>query len=136
MKSEPETFSIDDLIKKKVATWDGVRNYQVRNMMRDLMNKKDKALFYHSSCEIPGVVGSMEIISLAKSDETFKELIKGKNPWLAVDVKCEKKFSQIITRADLQLITSMMDHPLLKKGNRLSILEISKKQYEDISHYH
>ena len=70
MKSEPDCFSIDDLAKKKTAPWDGVRNYQVRNMFRDQFKPGDQAFFYHSSCEVPGVVGVMEVASTAYPDPT------------------------------------------------------------------
>lgn len=131
MKSEPEVFSIGDLEKKGRATWDGVRNYQVRNMMRDEMEKGDMAYFYHSSCEQIGIAGIMSIISKAKPDITFKD--KGKNnPWLAVDVEFIARFPHLITRADMQATPTLKNLKILQKGCRLSITQVTKKEFEII----
>lgn len=132
MKSEPDVFSIDDLEKLKVATWDGVRNYQVRNMMRDLMQKGDYAYFYHSSCEHIGIAGVMKIHTPAKPDITFK-IKKGEiNPWLAVDVEFVSKFPNLVTLKDLKATYALSSLKILQKGNRLSITEISKGEFAEI----
>jgi predicted RNA-binding protein with PUA-like domain len=139
MKSEPLEFSIDNLVQVKKQLWDGVRNYQVRNMFRDQMKKGDLALFYHSSCKEIGVVGEMEIISPAEVDETqfdpksshYDASSKKDNPrWLGPRVKINKKFKNIVTLAEIKLNPAFNDLPLIRKGNRLSVMPISKKHYE------
>lgn len=129
MKSEPEVFSIDQLEKMKKATWDGVRNYQVRNMFRDEMKVKDIALFYHSSCQEIGIAGLMEITSPAYPDATFKQ---EKNPWLVVDVKFLARFPKIISRQDLQVTHKLKKLKILEKGSRLSVTKITKEEFEAI----
>ena len=110
MKSEPDVFSIDHLRKmpRKTEHWDGIRNYQARNFMRDAMKKGDLAFFYHSNCEEPGIVGIMEIASAAYPDHTafepgqkyFDEKSTPENPrWMMVDVKFKKKFKKNVSLA-------------------------------------
>ncbi len=139
MKSEPSEFSIHDLEKKGVALWDGVRNYQVRNMIRDDMKVGDKALFYHSSCKDVGVVGEMEIISSAFPDPTqfvaqskyFDVGSKRESPrWFSVDVQFVSKFPNLLTLAEIKTNPQFSALPLVKKGNRLSIMPISSVHYE------
>ena len=129
MKSEPDVFSIDQLEKLKTATWDGVRNYQVRNMFRDDMKIGDMAYFYHSSCELIGIAGLMKITSKAYPDPTFKE---EKNPWLALDVEFIAKFPKIISRKDLQATYKLKNLRILEKGCRLSVTKISSQEFEII----
>jgi predicted RNA-binding protein with PUA-like domain len=146
MKSEPESFGIDALAAAKGRTtgWDGVRNYQVRNFMRDEMKKGDLAFFYHSSCAVPGVAGVVKIVREAYPDATafdskhhhYDADSDPKNPrWLMIDVKLEKKFDRIVTLEELR---SHADGPLknmvlLKRGNRLSITPLSKGEFDFIS---
>jgi predicted RNA-binding protein with PUA-like domain len=141
MKSEPHEFSIDDLKKKDVYIWDGIRNYQVRNMIRDVMGVGDRAFFYHSSSKDIGIVGEMEIVKSAYPDPTqfkatSKYFDKGSNPdaprWFSVDVKFVEKFPQILTLAEIKLNPKFDTLPLVKKGNRLSIMPITKVHYEHI----
>lgn len=143
MKSEPSCFSIDDLSKSpnKIAAWDGVRNYQARNYMRDKMQIMDKAFFYHSSCKVPGIVGICEIASLPYPDHTAWDIksahpdIKStpENPiWCMIDVKFIEKFPQIISLEELRKHHELADFKLLQKGNRLSILPVSNAQWEFI----
>ncbi len=142
MKSEPDCFSIDDLKKNKVERWDGVRNYQVRNMMRDQMKKGDKALFYHSSAgDETGVVGEMEIIKEAYPDSTQFDpksdhpdpKSKPENPtWLAVDVKFVRKFKTPIYLKELKLDPTFLGMVVTQKGSRLSVTPVSKKHFENI----
>lgn len=139
MKSEPDEFSIDDLKKKDVSIWDGIRNYQVRNMIRDVMRVGDRAFFYHSSCKEIGIVGEMEIVKSAYPDPTqFKAVSKyydkgskKKEPrWLSVDVRFVQKFPQTLTLAEIKLNPKFDTLPLVKKGNRLSIMPITKVHYD------
>jgi predicted RNA-binding protein with PUA-like domain len=143
-KSEPETFGIDALQKKPKQTehWDGVRNYQVRNMLRDDIKVGDKAFFYHSNCTPPGIVGVIEIVKAGYPDFTaFDAESKYYDPkstrekprWFMVDVKFVKKFSRMISLEELK------NHPLLEKmvvarrGSRLSITPVTKEEWKIIS---
>lgn len=146
MKTEPTTFSIDDLqaAPKRRTCWDGVRNYQVRNMMRDTMNIGDAAFFYHSSCEQPGIVGIVKIVREAYPDHTaldpkdphFDPKSKPEAPsWLMVDVQLEKRFDRIITLDELRQFsaTKLRDMLLLQRGNRLSITPVSVAHWRFIT---
>ena len=102
MKSEPESFSIDDLKSMKVEHWDGVRNYQARNMMRDQMKKGDKIFFYHSNCDVPGIVGIAKVEKESYPDHTafdpeskyYDPKSSADNPrWFMVDVKFVKNLN-------------------------------------------
>lgn len=141
MKSEPDAYSIDDLKRFKVDHWDGIRNYQARNFMRDDMNKGDRAFFYHSSCEEPGVVGIMEIARDAYPDHTafdpadkhFDDKSDPDNPrWFMVDVKFVRKLKRNITLKELKSYKTLSDMRLLRKGNRLSIMPVTKREWDFI----
>ena len=141
MKSEPDAFSIDDLKKVKVEPWDGVRNYQARNMMRDEMKKGDRVFFYHSNCEVPGIVGIMEVVKEGYPDHTaFDPEAKYYDPksdpdnprWYMVDVKFVKKLKRTISLAELKQEAALADMPLVRKGNRLSIMPVEKSQWDHI----
>ena len=144
MKSEPDCFSIDDLAKrpKKTEAWDGVRNYQARNYMRDSMQVGDGVFFYHSSCEVPGIAGLAKIVSKAYPDPT--QFIKGhdhEDPkstpqeprWFLVDVKFERRFKKVITLAELKAHQDRLaGFALLMKGTRLSIIPVRKEHWDFI----
>ena len=142
MKSEPDCYSIDDLKQDKVEMWDGTRNYQVRNMMRDEMRVGDRALFYHSNAgDETGVVGTMKIVKEAYPDPTqFDPKSDHPDPksdpenprWLCVDVKFTSKFSQVITLAEIKNDPKLNGITVAKKGNRLSVMPIEKKHFEHI----
>ena len=141
MKSEPSEFSIDDLERAGIEPWDGVRNYQVRNMFRDQFRIDDRALFYHSNCSDIGIVGEMSIVSQAYPDPTqfdsqnahYDPQSTVDNPrWLLVDVQFVAKFSYTITRKELSEIPEFNTSVLLQKGNRLSVLPITHEQYQAI----
>lgn len=142
MKSEPDVFSIDDLKKVKTEHWDGIRNYQARNMMRDEMKKGDLVFFYHSNADPIGIAGIMKVVREAYPDHTALEP-KSKyydpksspdnNRWFMVDVGFVKKFSRIITLDELrEHEMQLKDMPLLRKGNRLSIMPVSELQWNYI----
>lgn len=146
LKSEPDAFSIDDLIACKNGTepWDGIRNYQARNMIRDDMNIGDQAFFYHSSCKIPGIVGKVEITSepfpdpLAFNPESkyFDPKSDPANPrWFAVNVTFIEKLSDIVSLSQLKQNQKLLttEFPLLQKGNRLSVLPVTTLQWRIIS---
>ena len=139
MKCEPSEFSIDDLERAGEYFWDGVRNYQVRNMFRDQMQVEDKAIFYHSSTKEVGAVGEMKISKSVTPDPTqfnakskyFDEKSTKENPrWLGPTVSFVKKFNRLVSLTKIKEDPIFADLALIKKGNRLSVIELSKKQYD------
>ena len=143
MKSEPDEFGIDHLIAmpKKTEHWDGVRNYQARNMMRDQMKKGDQVFFYHSNCAEPGIVGIMEVVREGYPDHTafdpnqkyYDPKSDPENPrWYMVDVKFKRKLKRNISLRELKALQDprLDDLPLLRKGNRLSVMPLSKAHWE------
>ena len=143
MKSEPDAFSIDDLMQKprKTQHWDGVRNYQARNMMRDEMRKGDQVFFYHSSCKEPGIAGIAEVVKEAYPDFTaadpeskyYDPKHNADNPrWFMVDIRFRCKFDHVISLKQLKSYHSLADLRLLARGNRLSIMPVSKKHWDFI----
>jgi predicted RNA-binding protein with PUA-like domain len=140
MKTEPDEFSIDDLSKKKVEPWTGVRNYQARNFMRE-MKAGDGVFFYHSSCEIPGVAGVAEVATEAYPDPTqfdkksdyYDAASKREEPrWSLVDVKYKRKLKRVIPLAELKDRKELDGFALLARGNRLSVLPVTKPQWDFI----
>ncbi len=138
MKSEPDAFSIDDLQKVKIEPWDGIRNYQARNFMRDQMRIGDKVFFYHSSCAEPGIVGLMRVHSKPYPDPTafdsgakyFDAKSDPENPrWMMVDVKFSRKLKKPILLAELKGYSELQDMKLLQRGNRLSIMPVEEKHW-------
>lgn len=145
LKSEPSSFSIDDLAdaRGRKTAWDGVRNYQARNMLRDGMKKRDRAFFYHSSCEVPGITGIVEVAREGYPDVTafdpkdhhFDPDSDPQAPrWFVVDVKLVRKFERIITLDELKQHAGgkLKDLILLKRGTRLSVMPVSAKSWEFI----
>jgi predicted RNA-binding protein with PUA-like domain len=141
MKSEPDAYSIDDLEKDRMEPWDGIRNYQARNMIRDDMKIGDQAFFYHSSCKVPAVVGVMKIASEAYPDPTqfdkksnyHDAKSKEDDPrWLLVDVAFERKLSRPVTLKELKEHPALDDFLLNKRGNRLSIFPVSEDHWNVI----
>ncbi|MBK5965928.1 EVE domain-containing protein [Thiocystis minor] len=144
-KSEPETFGIDDLASRPDQTepWDGVRNYQARNMLRDQMRIGDRILFYHSNCEVPGVVGIAEASSAPRPDPSaFDPEAKYFDPksrleqprWYLVDVRYVRHLKRTIPLAQLKEYAQgeLDGMPLVRKGNRLSIMPVSPEQWRFI----
>ena len=141
MKTEPNTFSIDDLKKVKKEPWDGVSNYQARNFMRDDMKKGDQILFYHSNCEIPGVVGLAEVskesfpdfTAFDKKSNYFDPKSDQDNPrWMMVEVKFKKKFKRTISLAEMKQAKPLAKMKLVQKGNRLSVMPVARKEFDFI----
>ena len=140
MKSEPEEFSIDDLIRAKNQTtpWFGVRNYQARNYMRDGMTVCDRAFFYHSSCPEPGIAGIVEVSRAAYPDTTQfdpkspyydAKSTRAAPRWMHVDVKLVKKIG-LVPLAELHATRGLEDMITLRKGNRLSITPITPAEWK------
>ena len=145
MKSEPSVFGIDDLAKapRRTSGWDGVRNYQVRNMLRDDFKVGDLAFFYHSSCPEPGIVGVMRVVKPGYPDATA---LDPKHPaqdpaatrdaprWYQVDVRLEQRFSRVIALDELRTheAGALRGLRVLQRGNRLSITPIESAHWRFI----
>ncbi len=145
MKTEPSTFGVDDLARAsgRRTTWDGVRNYQARNMLRDEMRRGDLALLYHSSCPVPGVAGVVKIVkpgfpdasAFARGDPHYDATSDALDPrWYAVEVQLVKRLQRIITLEELRAhAAGALDGMwLLRRGNRLSITPVSALHFEFI----
>ena len=144
-KSEPASFGIEDLgaAPKQTTAWDGVRNYQARNMLRDSIKKGDLAFFYYSSCAVPGIAGIVSIAREGYPDATafdrkhhhYDPESKPDAPsWFVVDVKLVRKLKRIITLDELRAHASgaLEDFVLLRRGNRLSVMPVTKKDWDFI----
>jgi len=141
MKSEPDCFSFDDLQKAGVEPWDGVRNYQARNMLRDEVQVGDGVLFYHSNCKEPAIVGIAEVVRNGYPDPTafdprekhFDPRSNPANPrWYQVDVKYVRHLKQALSRDDLRRHPVLSKMGVLKKGNRLSVMPVTAEQWQAI----
>jgi predicted RNA-binding protein with PUA-like domain len=143
LKSEPDSFSIDALGKapKQTTTWDGVRNFQARNMLRDAMKKGDLAFFYHSSCDVPGIAGIVSVVREGYPDVTAfdpkhhhydADSNKEAPRWFVVDLKLKRKLKRVITLDELRKYADkkLKDFVLLRRGNRLSVMPVSKQDWE------
>ena len=143
MKSEPGEFSIDDLARrpKQTEPWDGVRNYQARNMLRDSMMLGDQVFFYHSTCAEPGIAGIARIARTGYPDPTaFDPAHPHHDPksrpdqptWYMVDVQLVRKLRRCITLAELKARPELDGLALLRRGNRLSVMPVSEAQWRFI----
>lgn len=143
MKSEPTAFGIDDLknMPEQTEHWDGVRNYQARNMMRDQMKVGDQVFFYHSNCKVPGIVGIMEVIRESYPDHTaFDPQSKYFDPksspekprWFMVDIKYIRHTRRVIPLTELKDCEPLENMQLVRKGNRLSIIPVSADEWKII----
>ena len=146
MKSEPDVFGIDHLaaMPQQTEHWDGVRNYQARNMMRDEMRRADLVFFYHSNCKEPGIVGIMEVVREGYPDHTaFDPQEKYYDPrsdpddprWFMVDVQLVRKFAQPVTLEALRrhVDGKLKDMMILRRGNRLSVTPVSEREWNFIN---
>jgi predicted RNA-binding protein with PUA-like domain len=142
MKSEPDEFGIDDLERapEQTTPWFGVRNYQARNFMRDEMRVGDRAFFYHSSCDVPGIAGIVEITKPAYPDATQfdpkSEYFDPKSTrdaprWVNVDVKLVRK-TPLIDVPTLRATAGLQDMVTLRRGNRLSITPVTAAEWKII----
>lgn len=143
MKTEPSEFGVDDFADRPGRTepWDGVRNYQARNMMRDEMKAGDGVFIYHSSCAEPGIVGTARIVREGYPDPTaFDPEDKHYDPksdpdnprWYLVDVQLERKLRRTITLAELKTQAALEGMVLLRRGNRLSVMPVGREEWEHI----
>ena len=136
-KSEPSAYSIDDLAREGITAWTGVRNYQARNFMRDAMRPGDPGFFYHSSCEVPGIVGIVEVARSAYADPTqFDRKSRYYDPgatreeprWLNVDVKFVRR-TQVVGLDELRREKALRKMQVLQRGNRLSITPVTPAEW-------
>ena len=143
LKSEPDVYGIDDLARqrKKTDHWDGIRNYQARNFMRDEMKAGDRAFFYHSNCAQPGIVGIVTIARGGYPDHTAfdpeeKYYDSKSSPdaprWYMVDVTLERKLDRVITLQELKQHRPLQNMRLLQRGNRLSIMPVTRREWDYI----
>lgn len=143
MKSEPDAFSITDLKNRpnQCEHWDGVRNYQARNMMRDDMKLGDQVFFYHSNCAEPGIVGIMDVVREGYPDHTAfdpddKHFDSKSDPakptWIMVDVKYVRTLARTITLTELKQKPELSDLALVRRGNRLSIMPVDQSMWNFI----
>lgn len=141
MKSEPDVFSLDDLRRRPDQTepWDGIRNYQARNYMRDEMQPGDLVLFYHSRSNPPGIAGLAEIVSEAFPDQTafdpdsdyYDPKSTPEHPrWVAVKVRFREKFPRFLSLAELKAEAQLKDMAVVKRGNRLSITPVNQAHFD------
>lgn len=142
MKTEPETFSFDDLLncKNRTEPWDGIRNYQARNFMRDKFKKGQEVFIYHSNTKTPGIVGIAEVIKEAYPDHTAldpsakyfdpKSAEKGESRWVMVDVKATYKFENLVSLSEMRDIPELADMALLRPGQRLSIQPVKAEEWK------
>lgn len=142
IKSEPDCYSIDDLQRDGQTFWSGVRNYQARNFMRDLMKIGDGVLYYHSSVEPPSVAGLAEVCSesypdftaLDPDDDHFDPKHTPDNPiWMMVDVKFVRKFDQPITLAEIKAMPGLENMVLTQRGSRLSVQPVTAQEWEIVT---
>ncbi|MGH8183603.1 MAG: EVE domain-containing protein [Rhodanobacteraceae bacterium] len=140
MKTEPGTFSIDDLRARKTEPWDGVRNYQARNFIRT-MQHGDPVMLYHSACPEPGVAGIAKIAGAPKPDPTqfdsksdhYDPGSRREDPrWTLVDVRFVRKLKRVVTLDEIKAIKGLGDFALTQRGNRLSVLPVTDKQWDAI----
>jgi predicted RNA-binding protein with PUA-like domain len=143
MKSEPDVYGIDHLAAEPDGKehWDGIRNYQVRNMFRDQFKPGDQAFFYHSNTKVPGIVGLMEVVSHAYPDHTafdpeshyYDPKSDPDNPrWLMVDVRYIRHLNRVITLTELKADPALSDMALVRRGNRLSVMPVTAEQWAHI----
>jgi len=143
MKSEPDVFGIDHLASRPGQTehWDGVRNYQARNMLRDQMRVGDQVFFYHSNCKVPGIVGIAEIVRAGYPDHTARnpdgkyydpKSTAEKPIWYMVDVRLVRKLKRTISLEELKQRPELAEMPLVRRGNRLSVMPVRAQEWEAI----
>jgi predicted RNA-binding protein with PUA-like domain len=145
MKTEPTTFGVEDLAAapRRTTGWDGVRNYQARNMLRDQMRRGDQAFLYYSSCEIPGIVAIMKIVKAGYPDPTafdrkdhhYDAGSDPRNPrWFQVDVQLKRRLAHTITLAQLRAHArrELAGLVLLQPGNRLSVMPVTAAHWKFI----
>lgn len=142
MKSEPSIYSIDALERGKVTFWDGVRNFQARNFLRDSLKEGDLVFFYHSNAEPSGIAGIAEVVREGYPDASAFDLKDGhfdpaskreKPTWYGVDIRFVKKFNRLLSLEELKKVKGLEKMLLLKRGQRLSVQPVSALEWETIN---
>lgn len=144
-KTEPDAFSIDDLKNKETQTehWDGVRNYQARNFLRDQIKQGDLVFIYHSSCKNVGIAGLAEVVKEGYVDHTqfdpeakyYDPKSKEDNPrWYMVDIKFKQKYPSVLSLQEIKAMAGLDELPLIKKGARLSVMPVGRNEWEILLH--
>ncbi|MFV0575791.1 MAG: EVE domain-containing protein [Vibrio sp.] len=142
-KTEPDTFSIDTLRVQNTSCWEGVRNYQARNILRDEVKVGDQVLIYHSSCKNIGIAGIAKVVKAAYPDHFqfdpespyFDIKSDPSNPrWVMVDIEFVRKLDRIISLAEMKAMPELSNMPLVKRGNRLSVMPVSEDEWQAILH--
>ncbi|MDN3608771.1 EVE domain-containing protein [Vibrio ostreicida] len=140
-KTEPDTFSIDTLRTQKISCWEGVRNYQARNMMRDDIKEGDWVLIYHSSCKLVGVAGVARVVKEAYPDHFACDPASAyfdpksssdQSRWCMVDIEFVRKMDRVIPLSTMKAMPELENMPLVKRGNRLSIMPVSELEWQAI----
>lgn len=144
LKTEPDVFSFEDLVNAPSRTthWEGVRNYQARNLLRDEIKKGDRVFIYHSNAEPSAVVGVAQVVKEGYPDQSAldpksdyfdpKAKAKGESPWILIDVQATHRLRRPLPLAELKAKASLKDMLLLKKGTRLSVQPVTERQFEII----
>jgi len=143
LKTEPDCFSIQDLAAapKQTTFWDGVRNYQARNMLRDDIKEGDRVLFYHSNAAPPGVAGTAVVVRSGYPDFTafdpnsdhYDPKSRASEPtWYMVDIKFESAFDELVSLDDLRAVKSLAEMEVLRRGSRLSVQPVRKSEFETV----
>jgi predicted RNA-binding protein with PUA-like domain len=145
LKTEPESFGIDQLAKlpKRRSSWDGVRNYQARNFLRDGVQRGDLAFLYHSSCAVPGLVGTLRVVRAAYPDVTAfdrrdEHYDSGSDPaaprWFTIDVQLQRRFKRVISLDELRAHANgkLRGMTLLQRGSRLSVMPVDDAHWRFI----
>jgi predicted RNA-binding protein with PUA-like domain len=141
MKSEPSVYSIEDLKRDGFSAWEGVRNFQARNFMRDDMRDRDMVIFYHSNAKPPGAAGLCRVCREAFPDHTaldntsdyFDPKASEDNPrWMMVEVEFVEQFTHLVTLEEMKKTKGLEGLVILKKGSRLSITPLTHHEYEII----
>lgn len=144
MKTEPDTFSWDDLLEEpgRTTTWDGVRNYKARNLLRDDFRVGDGVLFYHSSAEPRAVVGTAKVVRAGYPDPTqFDRGSRYHDPksskdearWFAVDIRADRAFDRPVTLQEMRRTPGLEDMVVLRRGNRLSVTPVTAREWEIVN---
>jgi len=141
-KTEPEVYSIDDLARDRVTGWEGVRNYQARNFIRDGMAPGDRVLIYHSNADPAGVAGIAEVVGPAMPDPTqFDARSEFHDPdspraaprWLLRELRFVERFARVVTLEELRACAALAGMVALRKGNRLSVSPVTKAEFDAVA---
>jgi predicted RNA-binding protein with PUA-like domain len=140
-KSEPTAYSFDDLVNDKTAEWDGVRNFQVRNWLRDEIKTGDRVLFYHSSAKVIGVVGTARVVREGYPDNTAwdpgsdhpdPKSTPDKPIWFMVDIQADQRFTDTVTPDEMRVMPELNDMMVLKRGMRFSITPVTQTEFDTV----